>query len=186
MEIPAALFGGAIHLERSGRGGRHGDRRSTHGWLLEQGPALQCQGQVDVLGSLTVSGAKQFRIDHPLNPETQYLSHAAVEAPEMKNLYDGIVTIGRNGRAVVELPRWFGALNRTFRYQLTPVGAPCPTLFIAAEIRGNRFTIGGGRAGLRVSWQVTGIRNDLWARTHPMDVEAPKPKDMRGATCVAR
>lgn len=144
------------------------------------GPALQCWGHVDVVGDLTVSGAKQFRIDHPLNPDKQYLSHAAVEAPEMKNLYDGIATIGKNGQAVVELPKWFGALNRTFRYQLTALGAPCPTLFVAAEIQGNKFTIGGGYVGLKVSWQVTGIRNDLWARTHPMAVESPKPKDRRG------
>lgn len=30
------------------------------------------------------------------------------------------------GKASVEMPSWFDALNRDFRYQLTPIGAPGP------------------------------------------------------------
>jgi hypothetical protein len=40
----------------------------------------------------------------------------------MKNIYDGVVTTDGSGYAVVEMPPWFEALNRDFRYQLTPVG----------------------------------------------------------------
>jgi hypothetical protein len=36
------------------------------------------------------------------------------------------VTTDANGEAVVELPEWFEALNRDFRYQLTPIGGAGP------------------------------------------------------------
>ena len=35
-------------------------------------------------------------------------------------------------------------------------------------------TIAGGREGLKVCWQVTGIRSDKFAREHPMQVETQK------------
>ena len=52
----------------------------------------------------------------------------------MKNVYDGIVILDNKGEAEVELPDWFGALNKDFRYQLTAIGAPGPNLYIAEEI----------------------------------------------------
>jgi hypothetical protein len=90
------------------------------------------------------------------------------------------VTLGPNGTAVIELPAYFGALNRDFRYQLTAIGAPGPNLYIAEEIAGNRFTIAGGAAGMKVSWQVTGIRQDAWAEAHRIPVEEDKPATERG------
>ena len=82
--------------------------------------------------------------------------------------------------AVVELPEWFGALNTDFRYQLTPIGAPGPNLYIAEEISGNRFKIAGGVSLMKVSWQVTGIRQDAWAKAHPIQVEVEKAAQERG------
>ena len=38
------------------------------------------------------------------------------------------------GEAEIDLPDWFGALNKDFRYQLTAIGAPGPNLYIAEEI----------------------------------------------------
>jgi hypothetical protein len=67
-------------------------------------------GEVHVAGPLMKSGGG-FRIDHPLAPDTEYLSHSFVESSDMKNLYDGVVVLDANGAAVVELPRWFSALN---------------------------------------------------------------------------
>ena len=34
--------------------------------------------------------------------------------------------------------------------------------------------IAGGKPGMKVSWQVTGIRKDAWARANPLNVEADK------------
>jgi hypothetical protein len=75
-----------------------------------------------------------FKIDHPLDPANKYLCHSFVESPDMKNLYDGVVVLDNKGKAVIELPDWFGILNKDFRYQLTDIGSPGPNLYIAEEI----------------------------------------------------
>ena len=83
-----------------------------------------------------------------------------MESPDMMNIYNGIVTLDTHGNAVVEMPDWFSALNRDFRYTLTAIGSPAPKLYIAEELHDNRFRIAGGKKGQRVSWQITGIRQD--------------------------
>jgi hypothetical protein len=98
----------------------------------------------------------------------------------MMNVYNGNATLDADGRAVVALPEWFEALNRDFRYQLTPIGAPGPNLHVAKEIAGNRFEIAGGAPGARVSWQVTGVRQDPWAQAHRIEVESEKSLAERG------
>jgi hypothetical protein len=133
-------------------------------------------GRVYVEGDLFVSGGtKQFLIDHPLDPARKYLSHAAVESSDMKNIYDGLALLDESGEAVVELPKWFEALNKDFCYQLAPIGAPARDLYIAEKIHNNRFKIAGGSPGLEVSWQVTGKRQDGWAQAHPFTPEQEKP-----------
>ncbi|HNX49779.1 MAG TPA: hypothetical protein PKL08_06430 [Thermoanaerobaculaceae bacterium] len=135
-------------------------------------------GDVRVQGTLSKS-AGSFVIDHPLDPEHKYLAHSFVESPDMKNVYDGVVVLDGRGTAVVELPEWFEALNRDFRYQLTCIGGFAP-VYVAAEIASNRFTIAGGRPGLKVSWQVTGVRRDAYAEAHRIVVEQEKPQDEQG------
>ena len=98
----------------------------------------------------------------------------------MMNIYNGNVRLDANGEAWVELPEWFEALNRDFRYQLTAVGAPGPNLYVAEEISGNRFKIAGGSPASKVSWQVTGIRQDVFADAHRIKVEEDKPAAERG------
>jgi hypothetical protein len=106
--------------------------------------------------------------------------HSFVESPDMKNVYDGVVQLDQDGEAWVQLPDYFQALNRDFCYQLTPIGGPGPGLYIASEIEDNRFQIAGGESGLKVSWQVTGIRQDPYALAHPIPVESMKPEGERG------
>jgi hypothetical protein len=137
------------------------------------------KGRVHVEGILSKGGGS-FKIDHPLDPDNKYLSHSFVESPDMMNVYNGNVTLEANGTAEVTLPDWFEALNRDFRYQLTAVGAPGPNLHVAEEIAGNRFKIAGGRAGMKVSWQVTGIRQDAFANANRIPVEEDKLAEERG------
>ena len=143
------------------------------------GLAGKFNGNVLVTGVLAKAGGS-FKIDHPLDPENKYLSHSFVESPDMKNIYDGVVPLDNNGEAVVEMPEWFGALNRDYRYLLTALGAPMPGLYIAEEITNNRFKISGGTAGMKVSWQVTGIRRDAWANKNRIQVEEKKQESDRG------
>ncbi len=129
-------------------------------------------------GRLAAS-AKLFQIDHPLNPETKYLNHSCVESDEMKNVYDGIAVCDSKGEAWVPMPNWFEALNGQFRYQLTCVGGYSP-VFVSRKLEQGGFKIGGGKAGLEVSWQVTGVRKDPYAEANPLQVEQAKPANARG------
>jgi len=137
------------------------------------GNAGYFQGNVQVTGSL-IKGSGSFKIDHPLDPASKYLSHSFVESPDMMNVYNGNVILDSQGEAWVELPDWLEALNRDFRYQLTAIGAPAPDLYVAEEISSNRFRVAGGQPGMKVSWQVTGIRQDPFANAHRIQVEEDK------------
>ncbi len=142
------------------------------------GRAGYFNGNVEVTGSVTKSSGS-FKIDHPLDPEHKYLCHSFVESPDMKNVYDGVVTTDENGLAVVELPQWFEALNRDFRYQLTVIGRFAQAI-VEKEVESNRFTIRTNLAKVKVSWQITGIRQDHYANAHRIRVEEEKPADERG------
>ena len=156
-----------------------------------KGYAAILDGKVKITGNLEKAGGS-FKIDHPLDPANKYLHHSFVESPDMKNVYDGVVALDRKGKAEIELPNWFGALNKDFRYQLTAIGAPGPNLYIAEKIsdtstssnknknKNSRFKIAGGTSGMEVSWQVTGIRKDPWANANRIQVEEDKPDKERG------
>jgi hypothetical protein len=103
-----------------------------------------------------------------------------VEAAERLNVYSGNVTTDDGGHATVALPDYFEALNHDFRYQLTVIG-PFAQAAVADEIKGNRFTIRTDKPNVKVSWQVTGVRHDAYARAHPLVVEQDKPAHERGS-----
>ncbi len=130
-------------------------------------------------GALGASGEKLFQIDHPLDPANKYLNHFCAEGPEPLLIYRGNATLDEHGSTWVELPAYFEALNRDFHYQLTPIGAPA-LLYVAREIESNRFMIAGGQPGMKVSWTVTGARNDLYVRAYGKQVEQEKTAEERG------
>ena len=135
-------------------------------------------GKVNITGTLTKGGGA-FKIDHPLDPANKYLYHSFVESPDMMNIYNGNVILDGSGEAWVELPEWFEALNKDFRYQLTCVGG-FAQVYIATEITDRRFRIAGGSPGMKVSWQVTGIRHDAFAEANRIPVEELKPVEEIG------
>jgi hypothetical protein len=137
-------------------------------------------GDVHVQGDLSASGTKPFKIDHPLDPANRYLYHYSVESPEVLNQYSGNVILDENGEGWVELPSWFETLNREFRYQLTPIGASAPNLYVAQEIQDNRFQVAGGPPGIKVSWEVTALRDDPYIQHYGAPVEVDKPAGERG------
>jgi hypothetical protein len=127
-------------------------------------------------GSLSAS-SKLFIIDHPDDPENKYLMHSCVESNERMNVYAGTAVLDGAGEADISLPSWFESLNRNFSYQLTPIGRPAPGLYVAQEISGGHFRVAGGSAGMRLSWMVTGVRQDAYAKAHPFEAEADKGVD---------
>jgi hypothetical protein len=144
---------------------------------------LGVEGDITAHGNLTAFGVKQFKIDHPLDPENRYLYHAAIESSEVLNIYSGNVVTNQNGEAVVLLPDWFEAINRDFRYQLTVVGTFAQAI-VSDEVHNNRFKIRTNTAGVRVSWQVTAVRSDAAIRKHPFKAEEDKPERERGTYLI--
>ena len=142
------------------------------------GDLLTVDGDARVTGNLSKASGS-FKIDHPLDPENKYLYHSFVESPDMMNIYNGNLTTDQNGDASVTLPEWFEALNRDFRYQLTVIGTFAQAI-VASEVKDNRFTIKTNAPGVKVSWQVTGIRKDAWANKHRIKVEVEKDEQERG------
>jgi hypothetical protein len=191
--------GYGVHGYSNSNPGVYGSSDSSAGLYGESWNdyAAVLNGKVKITGNLEKAGGS-FKIDHPLDPANKYLCHSFVESPDMKNVYDGVVVLDRKGKAEIELPDWFGILNKDFRYQLTAIGAPGPNLYIAEEIpeattntkyssksssnknKNSRFKIAGGTSGMKVSWQVTGIRKDPWANANRIQVEEDKPDKERG------
>jgi hypothetical protein len=140
---------------------------------LQDQPAIYATGPITSLGQVSHVGAG-FVIEHPLDTQNLTLSHSVVESDARRNIYDGIATAGSDGRAVVELPEWFGSLNTDIRYQLTPLDGPAPNLHVYRRVQQGSFVIGGAEPGQEISWQLTGVRRDGWARLNPLDVVRPR------------
>jgi hypothetical protein len=135
-------------------------------------------GDVNIAGTLSAT-TKHFKIDDPLDPANKYLVHASVESSEMMNIYTGNVVTDANGLATVALPNWFESLNTDFRYQLTIVGRKAQA-WISQEVQNGKFSISTDTPQVKVSWQITAVRQDAYAKAHPMIVEQEKPANELG------
>jgi hypothetical protein len=108
------------------------------------------------------------------------MSHSCVESDDRRTVYDGEVTLDARGEATVVLPAWFGALNGQTRIQLTPIGAGAPDLHVKTEVANNHFGIGGGAGGQKIYWHLSAVRQDAYAKAHPLTVEAAKTGTEKG------
>jgi len=140
--------------------------------------AVTFSGALTVVGTLT-KGSGTFKIDHPLDPKNKYLYHSFIESPDMMNIYNGNIVTDNNGLADIILPSYFCALNIDYRYQLTCIG-DFANVCVLNEIDDNKFTIKSDKPNIKVSWQVTGIRNDLYARKYRIIDEVDKEDDNVG------
>lgn len=147
---------------------------------LSASGSLEVTGIANVFGDLTVTGAKNFRIDHPQDPENKYLYHSCIESPDMMNVYNGNIETDAEGFATVQLPGYFEALNIDFRYQLTVMGQFAQAI-VKEKISDNQFIIQTDKPNVEVSWQVTGIRNDDYARENRVQPVVDKPLAERGS-----
>lgn len=157
--------------------------------LAPFGGTINMSNNVAVNGDLAVTGTLSkssgtFKIDHPLDPENKYLYHSFVESPDMMNVYNGNVYTNTEGNATVTLPDYFEALNIDFRYQLTPIGQFAQAI-VLEEIAGNSFKIKTDKPNVKVSWQVTGVRNDTYAKENRVKVSVEKPTTEKGKLLYA-
>jgi hypothetical protein len=118
-------------------------------------------------------------IDDPLDPANKYLYHSAVQSPDMMDVYNGNITTDDKGEAVVQMPNYFEALNRDFRYQLTVMGQFAQAI-VWQEIKDGKFVIKTDKPNVKVSWQVTGIRQDAYDNAHRAPVEEDKSAEEKG------
>jgi hypothetical protein len=178
--IPAGVVGIGGAANNTGVEGVADQGSSAFGvWgRSQQGLAGVFGGKVSVSGELT-KGSGGFKIDHPLDPENKYLVHSFVESPDMLNVYSGNVETDDSCQAVVTLPGYFEALNQGFTYQLTPVGQFAQAI-VSEEVRENRFSIRTDRPNVKVSWQVTGIRQDAYAAQNRISPEEEKTDEEKG------
>jgi hypothetical protein len=135
-------------------------------------------GDVQVSGNVSKAGGS-FKIDDPVDPENKYLYHSFVESPDMMNVYNGNVVTDGKGEVTVTMPDYFEALNRDFRYQLTVIGQFAQAI-VAQEVTDGKFSIRTDKPNVKVSWQVTGIRQDAWANAHRIPNEEQKPASEQG------
>jgi hypothetical protein len=168
------VHGGGSVYGVYGTGGSYGVYGSGGTW------AGYFSGNVRITGTCCAMAEGYSQIDHPLDPTNKYLQHSFVQSPDMMDVYNGNVTLDAAGEATVQMPAYFEALNKDFRYQLTAIGAPGPNLYITEKMANNRFKIAGGKPGTEVSWQVTGVRHDPYAEAHRIAVEPGKLKDEQG------
>ena len=154
-------------------------KNGVYGYGASGNSAGTFNGNVLVTGDLNVGGTKNFKIDDPLDPANKYLIHSCIESPDRMDVYNGNITTDANGSAIVKLPSYFQALNIDYRYQLTVIGKFAQAI-IESKIQNNQFTIKTNKPNVEVSWQVTGIRDDPYAKAHPMVVEQEKEASARG------
>jgi trimeric autotransporter adhesin len=171
---------GILNLSPPGTDGDGIDATNVDGGTITSSGAYagNFTGDINVSGAV-FAGTKDFRIDHLLDPANKYLVHASVESSEMMNLYSGNVTTDSQGHASVQLPEWFEVLNTDFRYQLTVIGQFAQAI-VGRKIENDRFEIRTSAPNVEVSWQVTGVRQDAYARAHPLVVEQEKDARLRG------
>lgn len=86
----------------------------------------------------------------------------------MMNVYSGNITTDSKGFATVNLPEYFEAANKDFRYQLTAIGS-FTQVIIKEKISNNTFVIQTKTPNVEVSWQVTGVRNDNYANANRIE-----------------
>jgi hypothetical protein len=133
-----------------------------------------------VIGSCCAAAEGSFKIDHPLDPENKYLVQSAVQSADMISVYSGNATTDAKGETVVTLPAYVEALSKDFRYQLTIMGEQFAQARISSKIENSRFTIKTDKSNIEVSWQVTGVRQDPYAKAHPIVPEVDKAADEQG------
>ena len=135
-------------------------------------------GDLSVSGTISKGGGS-FKIDHPLDPENKYLYHSFVESPDMMNVYNGNIMTDANGIAKVKLPDYFEALNTDFRYQLTVIGTFAQAI-VSEKVKEKQIEIRTDKPNVELSWQVTGIRNDAYARKFRVPNEVEKKTEEKG------
>lgn len=131
-----------------------------HRFYVDNDLKMEVDGtETTVFDDFTTNGVKNFKIDHPADPENKFLYHATIESDVPYNKYSGNITTDANGEAIVELPEYIELVNKDFRYNLTVIGTFAQAI-VDKEVSDNKFVIRTNEPNVKVSWELTGVRND--------------------------
>ena len=119
------------------------------------------------LGDITT---KAFIIDHPDDPQNQYLVHACLEGPEEGVFYRGKGVITDNCSTTIKLPIYTEKLAFDYTVQLTPIGNNKRQIILeCSEVENNQFTVYGENVDF--FWLVHANRNTLDVEPYKSSVQ---------------
>jgi hypothetical protein len=151
-----------------------------HRFYVDNDLKLEVDGtETTVFDDFTTNGVKNFKIDHPADPENKFLYHAAIESDVPYNKYSGNITTDANGEAIVELPEYVELVNKDFRYNLTVIGTFAQVI-VGKEVSDNKFVIRTDEPNVKVSWELTGVRNDPYMQQNAYEPVREKASEEKG------
>jgi hypothetical protein len=128
--------------------------------------ALTSSGDVNVLGNLNVTGAKNFVIIDPQNPNL-ILTHSVIEGPECAVFYRG-EGVTEDGIATITLPDYFEALVEaeasTRSVLLTALFEDDAEEFgmvAAGRVVNGQFSVRSSLPVQKFWWEVKAVRGDI-------------------------
>lgn len=116
--------------------------------------SIATTGGLSVFGGLSVSGSKNFVMDHPTQPGMELL-HGSTESPVSGIEYWGTGTVGAGGTSVITLPEYFEALAKPTNRTVIVAGNGAALAWSA--IVDGKVTV-SGTAGTAYSWLVKAER----------------------------
>jgi hypothetical protein len=132
-------------------------RNSSHYFALLSSRATWLEtSRFDISGPLYAT-AKNFRIPHPLHPETKSLVHGSTESPLAGVEYWGEGTLDADGSAIIFLPEYFEALTKQQNRAILVTPKDIVDLLAVTDIYNGSFTV-TGTAGQRFTWLVKAER----------------------------
>ena len=121
-------------------------------------------------GDITINPTKAFIIDHPDDPQNQYLVHACLEGPEVGVFYRGKCAILDNCSTTIQLPSYTKKLAFNYTVQLTPIGNGKRQIVLeCSEVENNQFVVYG--ENVEFFWIVHANRNTLDVEPHKASIQ---------------
>lgn len=147
---------------------------------IVSGGTIFLSGATSVFGDFAVSGAKTFKITHPLD-ETKDLLHACLEGPENGVFYRGEASTDNGGQVLLFLPDYFEALtyieDRSVQLTVIDDGSLNFPLLKSTAVEAGSFVVYSSISNTKFYWEVKAVRKIGVSR---LEVEPKKEVKSKG------
>lgn len=167
---PLSIFGQGEEIQMTTAGGNNLIFRESNDYIYYGNYSIEVAPNppgynTNIYGNLEVFGNKNFRIDHPLKPQTHDLVHTVIESNRGDVIYRGHITL-ENGTASLNLDEYIGMSEGTF--VLLTKDVQCFTTnesgwdLVKGSVTGNTLTVVSQNTNSTdvISWLVVGERKD--------------------------